>query len=197
MGTGRHRTYGVTARRFHWWTAGLLAVQIPLGIGMVVRGSWLDIWDGLTNASYSTHKLLGVVIFLVAAARLLHRLAHGVPEPEPTTEPWRRRVGALTHRTLYALLLAVPAIGWFGVQLYPALDLFGLVALPAVVAPDRAASMWVLRLHAAAAFALLALVALHIAAALHHRFVRKDRVFQRMHRGSLPSLDQRTRTVQD
>ena len=61
---------------------------------------------------------------------------------------------------MYGLLLAVPALGWFGVQLYPALDVFCLVKLPAVVAPDKAASGMVLQAHAAAAFALLALAAL-------------------------------------
>ncbi len=173
-------TYSRIARRFHWWTAGLLAFQVPLGLFMVVRGSRMGIWDGLTNGSYSAHKLLGVVLFGLVAARLAYRLREGVPAAEATTEPWQRRVAGLTHRALYGLMLAVPILGWFGVQLYPALDLFGLVSLPAVVGPDKAAGELVLQLHAAAAFALVAVVALHVGAALFHRFIRKDGVFQRM-----------------
>lgn len=183
MATERPLAYTAAARRFHWWTVGLLAVQFPLGIGMVVRGSGFGIWDGLTNASYSTHKLLGVVLFALVAARFAYRLRNGVPDAEPTTEAWQHRAGQVSHWAMYGLLLVVPVLGWFGVQFYPALDLFGLVKLPAVVAPDKAASGVMLQVHAAAAFALLGLVALHVGAALFHRFVRRDRVFQRMQPG--------------
>ena len=168
MAEQRPLAYRAAARRFHWWTAGLLAIQVPLGIAMVVRGSG-GIWDGLTNASYSTHKLLGVVLFVLVAARLAYRVWNGVPDAEPTIEVWQHRASQATHWAMYGLLLAVPVLGWFGVQLYPALDLFGLAKLPAVVAPDKAASDTVLQAHAAAAFALLALVALHVGAALFHR----------------------------
>lgn len=178
--TERRRGYGPVARRFHWWTVGLLALQVPLGIAMVVRGPTLGLWDGVTNASYGAHKLLGVVVFVLIAARLSHRLGRGVPDPEPTIALWQRRVGTMSHRAMYALLLVVPLLGWFGVQLYPALDLFGVVSLPAVVSPDKPAGERVLRLHAIAAFLLLGLVALHVAAALFHRFVRRDGVLQRM-----------------
>ena len=175
--------YTPAARRFHWWTVGLLAIQVPLGIGMVMRGSGFGIWDGLTNGSYSAHKLLGVVLFFVVAARLAFRLRNGAPAPEPTTEAWQRRAGHITHGALYALLLTAPVLGWFGVQLYPALDLFGIATLPAIVPPDKAMSAVVLQWHAAAAFTLLGLIALHIAAALFHRLIRKDQVFQRMQPG--------------
>ena len=183
MAKEQPQAYRAAARRFHWWTVGLLAIQVPLGIAMVVRGSGFGIWDGLTNASYSTHKLLGVVLFVLVAARLAYRLSNGVPDGEPTIEAWQHRTSRATHWAMYGLLLTVPLLGWFGVQLYPALGLFGLVELPAVVASDKAASAVVLQAHAAAAFGLMALVALHVGAALFHRFVRHDRVFQRMQPG--------------
>jgi len=82
------------------------------------------------------------------------------------------------------LLLLVPILGWYGVQLYPALDVFDLFSLPAVVAPDNAASGRVLQVHALSAFALLFLIAMHVSAALYHHFIRKDGVLIRM----LPKL---------
>lgn len=180
METGRPERYGAAARRFHWWTVAFVAAQIPLGIAMVVRGSGLGIWDGLTNVLYDSHKLLGAIIFFMVAARLIHRLRAGIPATERTIVPWQRRVGLLTHWAMYGLLLTVPVAGWFGVQFYPALDLFGLVRLPAIVTPDKVAVELMLGAHAAAAFALLAVVALHVGAALFHRFVLRDEVFQRM-----------------
>ena len=158
----------------------MIAVQFALGITMFIRASWLDIWDFVTNTAYSAHKLLGIVILLLTAARLLYRLRHGAPGSEPSLEPWQKNVSHLTHWSIYALLLVVPIIGWLGVQLYPALDVFGLFSLPAVVAPDNAASGWVLRLHGITAFVLLCLLGMHVGAALFHHFIRGDGVLVRM-----------------
>ena len=68
--TGRAATYSKAARRFHWWTAALVAIQAPVGFYMVYRGPGLKIWDGLTNSLYNTHKLMGIVIFFLVLARL-------------------------------------------------------------------------------------------------------------------------------
>ena len=174
------QTYSATVRQFHWWTFVLVAVQFVLGIVMLVRASWMDIWDFTTNTAYSAHKLLGVIVFLVVVARLFYRVRHGAPADEPSLEPWHKRASHLTHWAIYALLIIVPLIGWFGVQLYPALDVFGLFSLPAVVPPDNAASVWVLQLHAIAAFVLAFLLIMHTAAALYHHFIRGDGVLARM-----------------
>ena len=176
----RPDTYDSVARGLHWWTVAFLAVLFPVGIGMVIRGKWLDIWDTTTNNLYSTHKLLGFTLFLLVLARLAYRLARGAPRDEPTLDPWHKRAGHLNHRALYALLVAVPLAGWFGVQLFPALDVFGLFSLPAVVAPNNARSTLVLQIHAILAFTLLGLIALHVAAALYHHVIRGDGVLVRM-----------------
>lgn len=189
MSMNGHPTYGSTARHFHWWSAVLVVVQFALGITMLVRASWLDIWDALTNTLYSSHKLLGVCLFLLVLVRLLYRLVRGVPDDEPSLETWQKFVSHVTHGMIYGFLLVVPVIGWFGVQLYPALDVFGWFSLPAVVSPDNAASGRVLQLHAITAFILLFLVTMHVTAALYHHFIRKDGVLVRM----VPFLRPRTR----
>ena len=61
---------------------------------------------------------------------------------------------------------------------------FGLFQIPALMAPDKALSEQVLWVHGLAAYILLGLVAIHIAAALYHHFIRGDGVLARM----LPSL---------
>ena len=52
-------TYTTTARQLHWWTAGLVAVQIPIGLYMANHGNALNIPDGSLGKLFSTHKLLG------------------------------------------------------------------------------------------------------------------------------------------
>jgi cytochrome b561 len=172
--------YSAIARQFHWWTVGVIAAQVPLGLAMTVRGGRLGIWDTLTNTLYSAHKLLGVIAFCLVAARLCYRALHGAPPSEPGLASWQRIMGHLTHWGIYALLLATPALGYLGVQLYPALDVFGVFSLPALMAPNNAASTWVLQLHGILAVTLIVLVAGHVAAAMFHYFIRRDGVVTRM-----------------
>lgn len=173
-------TYSRTARALHWITVALVAVQVPVGVVMAYRGNTLNLWDKLTGTLYSGHKLVGVVILALVLWRLAHRFMRGAPPDEPTLEPWQKLASHATHWGLYGLLLAVPVLGWLGVSLFPALDLFGLFKLPALVAPDKAAASTAFAVHAALALGLVLLVGMHVAAALFHHVVRKDNVLARM-----------------
>jgi cytochrome b561 len=176
--------YSVTARRLHWITAAAVLVMIPLGLGMTYRGNTLNIWDGLTNALYSSHKLIGFTVLWLSAGRLVYRLVHGAPPDEPTLEWWQKAGSHLVHWALYGLLLTVPLLGWLGVSYFPSLTLFGLFDLPALVKPDEATAKRVLWLHGWLAILLALCVGAHIGAALFHYFIRRDGVLRRM----LPGL---------
>ena len=175
--------YSPTARRFHWWTLVLVAIQVPLGLYMAYRGNTLGIFDGLTNNLYSSHKLIGITIFVVVLARLLYRLTHGAPADEPTLEWWQKVGSHLNHWSLYILLLLVPIGGYIGISQYPALDIFG-IALPGIVTANQEAASTTFMLHFWGAMLLVAMIAVHFAAAMFHYLIRKDNVLTRM----LPSL---------
>ncbi len=174
------RPYSTTARRLHWVTAAGVVVMLPLGLAMTYRGNVMNLWDGLTEGLYSAHKLLGFVLLWLVAGRLIYRVLHGVPQQEPGLSRGARIAAALVHGLLYGLLLMVPLLGWLGVSLYPAREVFGLFSLPSLAAPNEAAAGRVLSLHGTLALATGALAALHVAAALYHRFVLRDGVLRRM-----------------
>jgi cytochrome b561 len=176
--------YSPTARLLHWLTVAVVAVMIPVGLTMVYRGKALNLWDGTTNALYSGHKLAGLVLLAIVLVRLASRLVRGAPPDEPSLEPWQRTASHAVHWLLYLLLIVMPVLGWIGVSMFPALDVFGLFKLPALTVPNSEGAKLVLTLHRLCAFALLGLIGLHIAAALFHHFVRKDGVLARM----LPGL---------
>ena len=182
-------TYTRTARALHWATVALLAVQFPVGLYMAYRGNSLNLWDNLTNVLYSGHKLAGVTILLIVLWRLVYRMTRGAPADEPTIEPWQRIVSRLNHWGLYALLVAAPIAGYIGISLFPALDIFGLFSLPAVVAPDKEAAKTAFEAHRLLVMLLALLIALHVSAALYHYVVRKDNVLGRM----IPRLLRRPR----
>ena len=182
--------YSPRARFYHWLTVGLLLVQVPVGVYMSWRGNSMPfkndkgeiehgVWDGLTNTLYSSHKALGICILLVILARLAYRFSHGAPADEPTIEPWQKVASHVTHWALYALLIAVPVLGYIGISYYPALEVFG-VKLPAVTAANEDTAKVVFGLHGWLAFGLVLLAGMHIGAALFHHIIRKDNVLRRM-----------------
>lgn len=178
-------TYRRPARILHWLTVALLALQIPVGFWMTYRGGQ-NLWDALTGALYHAHKLVGLAILALVVVRYGYRLIAGAPPDEPTLTPWQRWASRLNHYALYLLLLVTPVLGYVGISLFPALRI-GPISLPAVTAPDKQAAEAVLAAHGILAALLVALVALHVAAALYHYFVRRDGVMARM----LPRLARR------
>lgn len=173
-----HLTYSPTARTLHWTVATLVLVTAPIGFIMADRGE-RNIWDATTNNLYSAHKLIGLTILVLMIARLVYRLSHGAPSPEPTLTPVEKAVSETVHWAIYAMLFIVPIGGYLGISYYPALDIFG-VKVPGLVTPNEETAKFVFKLHAYAAVVLLGLAGMHIGAALMHRIVKKDGVLSRM-----------------
>jgi cytochrome b561 len=92
-----------------------------------------------------------------------------------------RLAAKLSHLALYLLLFAQPVIGLLhsGAANFPVV-VFDLVTLPALVGPDEDLKRLAGRLHWLTAWAILALIALHVAAALRHHLLLKDGVLRRM-----------------
>jgi cytochrome b561 len=171
-------SYASAARRMHWATAVLLAVQIPVGLFMVRYGAATN-GAPPTGVLYDGHKLLGLTILLLAAVRLAYRLVRGAPPPASWLAPWQRRLSQGTHWTLYALLLLVPGLGWMAISYYGPFAPFGL-PLPVLVAANDAQATRFFALHRYAAYAMILFVALHAGAALLHLLVFRDGVMARM-----------------
>jgi cytochrome b561 len=176
--------YSGVARFFHWLSVLVVFIMIGTGLVMVYRGKDLNIWDDLTNSLYATHKSLGLVLLALVALRLIYRLVHGAPADEPSLHFFHRFMSHVTHWSIYGLLIVLPLIGWYGVSLFPALNIFGGYSIPALASPDQALAKQVLWLHGLAAYLLILLVGMHIGAALYHHVIRGDNVLRRM----LPGL---------
>jgi cytochrome b561 len=183
--------YRPAARFLHWLVAGLIIVQLTTGVIMVYEGAENSIWERLTNSLrlWDVHKLLGLVVLAVLLIRLGYRVTRGTPPDEPTLETWQREASHMVHAWIYFLLILIPVLGWLGISLYPALVVFDHISIPALMEPDRSTSKAVLTAHVIAVVMLVALLAVHITAALFHYYIRHDGVLQRM----LPGLRRRTR----
>lgn len=126
------------------------------------------------------HRHFGLFVLALFAVRVFVRLRVGKLPPSGES-PWPMRAAAgLTHIALYALLVTLPLLGWAlsSAEGKP-VHLFG-VTLPNFVAADEDLADTLQTWHLNAAWVLLGLVCLHIAAALWHHFVMRDGVLRRM-----------------
>lgn len=168
--------YTRTAVALHWVIALLILAAVPLGLYMT--GLKLS---PLKLQLYSYHKWLGVTIAALVLVRLGWRLGHPAP-PLPMSMPvWEQQAASALHHLLYALMLILPLSGWLmsSAKGVPTVYL-GLLQLPDLLAKDEALGELLAVVHASLAYALIALVAVHVAAALKHQFVDHDVVLSRM-----------------
>lgn len=156
----------------------LVAVQVPIGLFMVRYGAATNFAEP-TGKLYDAHKVIGLLILLLAAARLIYRLAHGAPADEPTLETWEKVVSHVTHWAIYALLFVVPLLGWLAISYYGPFAPFG-IKLPALAAQDDAKATQGFFYHMLAAYALILLLGMHVGASLMHYVIKKDGVLARM-----------------
>jgi cytochrome b561 len=178
---GERAGYSGTAKTLHWIILVLLIVQFVLAWTMpeIHRNTKPDTLINL-------HLSFGALILFVAVIRLAWRASHGEPEPADGVPPWQVQSARAVHWLLYILLFVLPILGWVNASWrgFPVL-LFGLIELPKLMATRAAGFGWTGDVHSLLAnYALLALIGLHVAAALYHYFIRRDRVLQRMLPGS-------------
>ena len=161
-------------RVLHWAMAIAILAMLFIGVGMVstIRPDYLTL--------VSIHKPLGIAILVLALVRLAVRLRLGTPGL-PRDLPAPMKLGAeLSHYALYALMFAMPLIGWgmLSAAAYP-VQILG-VTLPAILPQNDGLHTLLWNAHRALAFAFFALILVHIAAGLFHALVRRDGVFEAM-----------------
>jgi cytochrome b561 len=167
-------------RLLHWLSAGLVLLAAGLGL-IMIHGSMAV---GPRFEMFQTHKSFGICVLALALVRLATRaLTRRPPERGSALE---RRLAGLVHAVFYALLIGLPLLGWLSASaasLSVPTRVFGLIRLPRLVAADPAIEALARMAHQWLAYALLALVALHAAAAFKHQLVDRDGLLWRMIRG--------------
>ena len=169
-------SYTGTDKMLHWLILALLIAQFAFAWTMPDIGRNTPV-----TTLISLHFTFGIVILAVAVVRLVWRGAHGEPPPEDGAPPWQTASARVIHWLLYALLLVVPLLGWINASWRNMpIVMFGH-PLPQLVATRAPGWSWSGDVHSILAnYVMLTLVGLHVAAALYHYFIRRDRVLQRM-----------------
>jgi len=166
--------YDTTAKVFHWLVVALLLVQYPIG--------WLmpDVHAGPPGAPMTFHISFGIVILALIVLRFAWRLTHAVA-PDSSLPRWQRLGSEAVHWALYALVLATTFTGWLFASFRGwSISLFYLVPLPMLASKSEASVKALDGWHQVMEWILLVLIGIHVAAAIAHVFIYRDRIMQRM-----------------
>lgn len=167
--------YTSTAIVLHWLLA--LAIVCAFGVGLYMA----DLpFSPLRLKLFNWHKWAGIGILALSALRLLWRLTHRPPADLPMPA-WQASAAHAMHGLLYLAFFAVPLLGcaYSSAKGYP-IVWFGVLPLPDLMPVNKEIAESIKELHGLAAWGLIGLVALHVAAALKHQFIDKDGLISRM-----------------
>jgi cytochrome b561 len=163
--------YGAVAIIIHWLTAA--AVFGLLASGLIMTGT---VEPDVKKAILRVHAPVGILVLLLTVARILWWMVlDRRPAAAQSGSAMQEFLARLVHLAFYPVLLV---LGGSGVGM---LMLSGAVPVLIGEGPLPDFSDLIPRgPHGIAAWALIGLAALHVAAAIHHQFVRRDRLLARM-----------------
>lgn len=170
--------YSAGAIAFHWVIALLIIVNIVIALAT-------DDWHGpARSAAMQIHKATGLTILVLSIARIAWRLAHRPPPFPAVIRRWEAVVARTVHWLFYVLMIVLPLSGWLMISAagqrkpFSWYGLFGLPYLP--VQGDKAMGGFAHETHEVLGYAMIALIALHVAAALKHHYFDQTRLLARM-----------------
>ncbi len=172
--------YKSSAKWLHWLIA--LMVFGLLGVGLYMTELRIS---PQKIQLYMTHKSVGLTVLMLMLLRLAYRLKNPAPALPVGIPGWQKTASHISHALLYLLLIAMPISGWLmnSASGFP-MKYFGLVRVPDLIARSQENLAIFKAAHSYIAWTLIALIGVHVLAALKHHFIDRDSVLRRM----LPSF---------
>lgn len=174
----RSPRYGQVARVFHWIIAVLIVANLLVGF---FHDALPREWIGTVM---NAHKATGLTVLALSLARLAWRLGHPAPTPMPNHAAWEVALARTSHWVLYAFMVLMPLAGWLMVsaaEKQRPMSFFGLFPLPFLpTGSDKALAGFGHEAHEIIGWGFVALLLLHVAGALKHQWIDKDRTLGRM-----------------
>jgi cytochrome b561 len=173
--SSRTKPYAPIAVLLHWVLALLIIGMVGLGWYM------MSIEEDPGSAwFFNLHKSIGLLIAGLVLLRLVWRLGHPPSRLPASVTPWQASASSVSHKLLYAAMVAMPLLGMTGSALSKKGLIFFGTPLPRIFEANHDLAEIFFDAHSVTAWILVALVSLHVLAALKHLLIDKDGVFQRM-----------------
>ncbi|MGA8706062.1 MAG: cytochrome b/b6 domain-containing protein [Steroidobacteraceae bacterium] len=181
------RRYSAVAIALHWAIAAFIIFNLSLGFFME------GFPKPLKDIVVPLHISSGMTVLALTLVRILWRLSHRPPPLHPEIPPWERAAAHSAHALLYLLMLAMTITGWSVISAHPpnangGPKYFGTFHLPQIAAlahiqpidAQKAVHERLIELHLIGGYIFVALLVLHIAAALKHQFIDRQPELERM-----------------
>jgi cytochrome b561 len=172
----------MTVTRYHWamvvlhWLLGFMIV-----LGLVMGTFSLETMPNAQPEKIDSlrgHMINGLAIGVLMVLRLVVRSLTQRPAPLAPRPAWTNKLGQWVHRAIYVVVFLMVASGLaLAVQADLPSILFVESARPL---PNTFDEFWVRAAHAILAKLLMALIVLHVGAALWHHYVLRDGLLRRM-----------------
>ena len=172
----KSKEYSLGSKWLHWLIA--LIVLTMLSVSFFLE----DLSGSIKPTAILFHKSFGLTVLLLMVLRSFWILYRGKPALPATVAPWERALSHFVQYSLYLLLFLMPICGWvMSVAADKTPSFFGLFSGPLPwIAPNKALAQWMFSAHETIAWIIITLLFLHIAGALKHYFIDKDKVLNRM-----------------
>jgi cytochrome b561 len=189
--SGHHR-YTSVAIGLHWTIA--LLILFNLGLGFFMEGFKPE----LRGVIVPLHISSGLTVLTLTAFRIAWRLTHPPPPFIDALKPWERTAAHTVHGLIYVLMVVMPITGWSIISAHQPRPgggpkFWGLISVPPIppiahleVNAQKAAHASFVNIHSVGAWIFVALLLLHVGAALKHQFHDRHAELERMGFGSVP-----------
>lgn len=172
--------YDPVAVTLHWLIAVLILTLLVVGFTME------DYPMSIRFQAFNLHKATGITILALSVFRLIWRLLNPPPAYPISMKPWEKLAANSVHWALYAFIILMPLSGWIMVSATPKYPIvfFGMGEAPFLPMPAginaAATHEWFESAHYYLALGGIALLLVHVGAALKHHFIQRDGVLHRM-----------------
>ena len=171
--TNSSTEYGFISKTFHWLSAAVLIIQIPLGFYLVD----MDFSERRLTVE-SIHVTLGLSIFYLTLLRLIYKTLNPTPRLSRSLFTGQKIIAKLNHVFLYIAILTITISGALK-KLYNGeeLDMF-FFNLEIKDNFELAETFY--EIHIFGNYTLITLISLHIFAVIVHKLLFKENLLKRI-----------------
>ena len=165
--------YGTISKIFHWLSAAVLIIQIPLGFYLVD----MDFSEKRLTVE-SLHVTLGISIFYLTLFRLIYKIFNPTPPLKNSIFAGQKLIAKLNHYLLYISILTITISGALK-KLYNGEELDIFFSKIEIKDNFELADIFY-EIHIIGNFTLIGLITLHILAVIVHKLFFKENLLKRI-----------------
>ena len=165
--------YGSISKIFHWLSAAVLLLQIPLGFYLVD----LDFSEKRLTIE-SIHVILGLSIFYLTISRLIYKLFNPTPSLGNNIFPGQRIIAKSNHILLYLSILTITTSGALK-KLFSG-EVLDVFLFDLEIKDNFELAKLFYDIHILSNYTLIVLISLHIFAVIVHKILFRENLLKRI-----------------